>query len=84
MTLEKIFDLFKNVAKGPNSTIAGVMLGGLGGYMIYHTEGNLSYLSAEAGLFLLGIFLFLSGDSILGLKSKKKEKCDCDDELCEK
>lgn len=76
MGLKDVFNLFKNVAEGPNSTVAGLVLGAMGGYMIYHTEGDLSYLSIEIGILLLGLFLFLSGDSIFGIHKKKDKKED--------
>ena len=80
MSLKEIFKTFDNIAKGPNSTIAGVIVSCLGGYMIYHTEGDIDYVSIEMGLFLLGLFLFLSGDSILGIHKKKDKEEDGESE----
>ena len=82
--LDKVIKVFGNVATGPKATIAGLILSCFAGYMIYHTEGDLDYASVEVVLFLMGVYFFLSGDGILGFKTKKKEVCDCDDELCEK
>jgi len=72
MSFKETVSIFKNIAKGPNSTIAGIIVSCLGGYMIYHTEGDIDYVSIEVGLFLLGLFLFLSGDSVLGFVKKRK------------
>lgn len=74
MSLKEVINVFGNVAKGPNSTIAGIIVSCLGGYMIYHTEGDIDYVSIEVGLFLLGLFLFLSGDSVLGIVKRKKNE----------
>lgn len=80
--MKEIFDLLKNVKKGPKTSLIGALMMVFGGYLIYVTEGDLNWASVEVGLFALGAYLCLTSDGLF-IKNKtddtSKDKVDKDD-----
>jgi hypothetical protein len=72
-TMKETLDLFKNVKKGPKSTIAGLVLFLFSGYSLFTNEQTYTYASVEVGLLITGLYLFVSSD---GLIKKKEDKVD--------
>jgi len=79
--MKDALELLKNVQKGPKTSIIGAIMMVFSGYLIYETEGDLTWASVEVGLFVLGTYLCLTSDGLF-LKNKKddtsKDKVDKD------
>ena len=71
--MKDLLELAKNIKKGPKTSIVGLLLCLFGGYMIYDNEQTMTYASVEVGVFVVGLYLFLTSD---GLFSKKKKDED--------
>ena len=74
--MKDVFDLLKNIQKGPKTSIIGFLMMVFGGYLIFVTEGDLTWASVPVGLFALGSYLCLTSDDIFF--NKKKDDTDKD------
>ena len=77
--MKDLLSIVQNVKKGPKTSIVGFLMFVGGGYMIYtdwknpSPENALTYASIEVGIFILGLYLFLSSDGLF-FKQKKDAK----------
>ena len=76
--MKELLNTFKNVKQSPRTSSAGLMLMIFGGYLIYSSEADLTYLSIEVGLFLLGLYFFLEKDENYFVKGK--ENCEINED----
>ena len=72
--MKELLDLTKNVQKGPKTSIVGALLLLGGSYMIYASNATLTYMSIEVGIFVTGLYLFLTSDT--GWFKKKEEDAE--------
>ena len=68
--MKELLDLAKNVQKGPKTSIVGALMILFGGYMIYDNDQTITYASVEVGLFIVGLYLFLTSDGIFTKRVK--------------
>lgn len=66
--MKELLEIFKNVKKGPKSSIVGTLLMIFGGYLMYVTEDSFTWTSVEVGVFILGVYLCLTSDWIFNDK----------------
>ena len=56
----KVPEILKGIKGSPRTTIAGIVCVVASGFLLWKTGyEDLSYTSAEGGLFLLGLYLFV-------------------------
>jgi len=60
--MEALLKVLKRVKSGPKTTFGGAALTLFALYLIYSSEATLTWVSLEAGLFIIGIILFFSND----------------------
>ena len=70
--MKDVIGLLGNVKKGPKTSIIGGLMMAFGGYLIYETEATLTWASVEVGVFVLGLYFFLTSDTLLNDTSKDK------------
>ena len=71
--MKELLEIAKNVKKGPKSSIVGALLFVFGGYMIYSSENTMTYMSVEVGVFIVGLYLFLTSDGLFHNKEDDKD-----------
>lgn len=71
--MKDLLDLVKNVKKGPKTSIVGIILFLFGGYTIYTSEVTLTYMSIEVGIFVVGLYLFLTSDGLFSKPPKDED-----------
>ena len=71
--MKDLLELAKNIKKGPKSSIIGLLMFLGGGYTIYTHEHTLTYTSVEVGVFVVGLYLFLSSGDMFSKEEKDEE-----------
>jgi hypothetical protein len=78
--MKDLLGIVQNIKKGPKTSLVGFILFIAGGYAIYTHEDTMTYTSIEVGIFVLGLYLFLSSDGPIANALFKKKKKDEDSE----
>lgn len=73
--MKEVLELFKNVKRGPKTSLFGALMMAFGGYLMYSQETTLEWVSVEVGIFIVGAYLCLTSD---GLFFKKKGEDDAE------
>lgn len=71
--MKEILDIFKNVKKGPKTSLFGAIMMVFGGYLIYEQEATLEWVSVEVGIFILGAYLCLTSDGLFFTKKGEND-----------
>lgn len=60
--MDKIISILGNLNGGPKTTIVGAAFMLFGGYLIYSSEQELTWVSIEVGMIGIGLFLLFTPD----------------------